>query len=177
MTAESGKQLRTLMDDCKRHVEALKFHEYEVSGLSDVLLVNILASKIDLETRKLWEGSITHGEVPTYEETTAFLVKRCQILERIEENSAATKQKKPVSTTAAKVPPMKVTTLAASAELRCNFCEKSHNNHQCKAFLKLNPSERFEKAKQAKVGNGVFSRGDARTGCICWTGTCTGSTS
>lgn len=166
MTGESGKQLRSLVDECKRHVEALKFHNYEVSGVSDVLLVNILASRMDLDTRKLWEGSITHGEIPTYEETTAFLAKRCQVLERIETNTVAAKQKKPIGTTAAtKASPMKVSSLAASAEFRCNFCDESHVNHQCSEFLKLGPNERFEKAKQARLCYNCLRKGHTTARC------------
>lgn len=125
MTCESGKQLRELVHECKRHVDALNFFEFEMDGLSDIMVVSILASKHDLETRKLWEGSIDHGEIPKYAEMMKFLTTRSQVLERIEPTS---KPRKSNVTSAAKIPPLKTSSLAASVDCRCNFCEQAHLN-------------------------------------------------
>ncbi|XP_062538641.1 uncharacterized protein LOC134206912 [Armigeres subalbatus] len=162
MTSESGKQLRELVDTCKRHVDALEFYEFEMDGLSDIIVVSILASKLDLETRKLWESSIDHGDIPQYTDTIKFLTSRSQVLERIEPTS---KPKKFSSIATTKIPPLKAASLATSIEYRCNFCEKSHPNHQCGDFLKLNPKERYEKAKQHGVCYNCLRKGHVTAHC------------
>ncbi|XP_062711479.1 uncharacterized protein LOC134289541 [Aedes albopictus] len=161
MTSESGKQLRDLVDECKRHVDALNFYEFEMDGLSDIMVVSILASKLDLETRKLWESSIDHGDIPEYADMIKFLTTRSQVLERIE---PASKPKKSTNATT-KTPPLKISSLAASVEYRCNFCEQGHLNHQCSDYLKLNPKERYEKAKQAGVCYNCLRKGHVTARC------------
>ncbi|XP_062537604.1 uncharacterized protein LOC134205911 [Armigeres subalbatus] len=161
MIFESGKQLRELVHTCKP-VDAFEFYEFEMDGLSDVIVVGILASKADLETRKLWESSIDHGDMPQYADTIKFLTSRSQVLERIERTS---KPKKFSSIATTKIPPLKAASLATSIEYRCNFCEKSHPNHQCGDFLKLNPKERYEKAKQHGVCYNCLRKGHVTAHC------------
>lgn len=75
MTSDSGKQLRELMGECKRHVDALKFYEFGMDGLSDIMIVSILASRLDLDTRKQWESNIDRGDIPKYENSSPLGVK------------------------------------------------------------------------------------------------------
>lgn len=163
MTSESGKQLRELVDGCKRHVSALNFHEFPMAGLADILVVNILASKLDIETRKVWETSIEHGEIPNYADTVKFLTTRSQVLERIE--LADNKQKKPVAAKTTKIPALKASSLAASVEYRCAFCGQEHQNHECGEYLKLDPKERYEKAKQTGVCFNCLKKGHITRRC------------
>ena len=146
MTQESGKQLRELIEECTRHVDSLRYHGYDVLGLSDILLVNIIASRLDFETKKMWEATNKHGVIPTYADTISFLEKHTQVLERVEVSQQKVKQK-PSSATHTQKSQSRATTLTVTNELRCVFCEKAHFNHQCEELLKLSATDRNAKTK------------------------------
>ncbi|XP_062704238.1 uncharacterized protein LOC115254876 [Aedes albopictus] len=153
MTQESGRQLRDLIEECKRHVDSLRYHGYDVLGLSDIVLVNVLASKLDFETKKLWEANNEHGVIPTYDDTIEFLEKHALVLERVEASSSIqqkTKSKANVPATSQKASQLKSSSFTVTAaETKCVFCDKEHFNHQCDEFLKLSPCERNARAKKA----------------------------
>ncbi|XP_055590366.1 uncharacterized protein LOC129742489 [Uranotaenia lowii] len=141
MTWENGKQLRDLLDECKRHVEALRFHEFELSGASDIIVVNIIVPDLT------W--------IP-------FLTARSQVLERVE---PSTLKKKTPTTHPPRLPPLKASSLAASVEYQCNFCDGSHANHLCPEFLKLDPNARSEKAKQVRLCFNCLRKGHVLARC------------
>lgn len=63
MTFGSCKELWRLLDECVFRVEYL---EQELYGISDLILVHILASAMDLVTRMAWEATRKKNELPTY---------------------------------------------------------------------------------------------------------------
>nr|XP_029732110.1 uncharacterized protein LOC115268197 [Aedes albopictus] len=164
MTQESGKQLRELIEECTRHVDSLRYHGYDVLGLSDILLVNIIASRLDFETKKMWEATNKHGVIPTYADTISFLEKHTQVLERVEVSQQKVKQK-PSSATHTQKSQSRATTLTVTNELRCVFCEKAHFNHQCEELLKLSATDRNAKAKQAGVCYNCLRKGHMTSKC------------
>lgn len=169
MTQESGRQLRDLIEECKRHVDSLRYHGHDVLGLSDIVLVNVLASKLDYETKKLWEASNEHGVIPTYEGTIEFLEKHASVLERVEASSSCQPKSKPkanVTATPQKASQSKSSSFTVTAaEIKCLFCGKGHFNHQCDELLKVSPSERNDIAKKAGVCYNCLRKGHLTIKC------------
>ncbi|XP_055543181.1 uncharacterized protein LOC129728753 [Wyeomyia smithii] len=60
VVGESSKDLRSLVDECTRHVENLKFLQQEFTGVSEQFVIHLLSECLDRETRKRWESTIKH---------------------------------------------------------------------------------------------------------------------
>ncbi|XP_062535738.1 uncharacterized protein LOC134204943 [Armigeres subalbatus] len=147
---QSYKELRSLIDTCSRHVEGLRFMKQEVDGTAGLIVVKLLAMCLDGETRKQWEQTLDHGELPDLDDTLKFLRNYCQVLERCE-----------VDMTPAKVAVRPFTTGRTSASPRtshpatssssdniCEICEGQHSNYKCPTFLSFGIDQRVAKVKQ-----------------------------
>lgn len=73
MTTENGEELRKLIDTCSKHVNALKGRELPVEGLVEMMLVKLIAKRLDKDTRKLWESQLYQDELPSYPEIIDYL--------------------------------------------------------------------------------------------------------
>ncbi|XP_055584946.1 uncharacterized protein LOC129737808 [Uranotaenia lowii] len=80
MVKENHLELRALIDECTRHVEGLKFLDQEFTGVSELMLIHLLTSALDKDTRRHWEGTVKHGSLPSYSDTLKFLKEQCFIL-------------------------------------------------------------------------------------------------
>ncbi|XP_065078903.1 uncharacterized protein LOC135701886 [Ochlerotatus camptorhynchus] len=152
MAKKSSKELRSLIDECSRHVENLKFHEQHLLGVSEIIIVHILSGALDQETRELWEGTIDHGDLPKYAETMEFLRKRCLVLERCESTAPSVPFIKQAAT---KAPPSKASKISAAAtvssEIVCELCGGDHPNFKCSTFRSMSVAQRLVKVKKARV--------------------------
>lgn len=151
MTKATASDLSSTVADCVRHVESLKFHQMDLTGMSESLVINLLASKLDIETRKLWESTIEHGQLPSYENTVKFLQARCSVLERIEasESNASVVVAKQRATTNKSSAGKAHTAVAAETvhDNSCDICRSNHAVHRRNEFKAMSvesQSERFE---------------------------------
>ncbi|XP_062713174.1 uncharacterized protein LOC134290145 [Aedes albopictus] len=160
MTKESSIELRQLVDDCSRHVEALKFHALPMQGMSEQLVVSLLTSKLDNATAALWENSVEPRELPEYEETIQFLQNRCFVLERCESKTKCkileTTKMKPVVPTAK---PMQRVHAVQAAEDVCSICDSTHNVNKCEVLKQMTVSDRMEMTKKRNLCFNCLKRG------------------
>ncbi|GBN79265.1 hypothetical protein AVEN_87624-1 [Araneus ventricosus] len=138
LTTESAKDLRNLTDNIKKSIRGLKVLEYNRNNLSDVLILNIVISKLDKQSRQYYESSLSSNEVPKLDDLISFLEKRAQILENINKNAAV--KPKPFLERYGKpktffVKPNKV-------ECPCAMCKLNHPIFKCEAFMKLTVDQR-----------------------------------
>ncbi|XP_062706673.1 uncharacterized protein LOC134287789 [Aedes albopictus] len=82
MTSENGTELRVLIDTCIKHVDVLRNRSFPVVGLSEMILVNVVAKRLDKKTRQLWESHIPADVLPSYADMIDFLQDRCNILQK-----------------------------------------------------------------------------------------------
>ncbi|GFU55952.1 uncharacterized protein NPIL_271731 [Nephila pilipes] len=80
---ESAKDLQSLIDCIDKSLRALKVLGYERKKLTDIMLVNIILSKLDRDNRKQFEYTLKHTEVPRLDNLIQFLENRSTILQRI----------------------------------------------------------------------------------------------
>lgn len=67
-------ELRKLVDSVSKNVDALKNLDLPVEGLGEAMLINLISSKMDIETRKDWETGQVAGNLPAYGATMSFLL-------------------------------------------------------------------------------------------------------
>lgn len=133
---DNAAELRTLIDTCLKHIEALKALQLPVDGLGEQMLVNLLASRMDYETRRAWESGQKIGVLPTYAATIAFLKERCRVLERVEPYG------KSCST------PQRSVALVVADGASCSMCDQQHELENCELFKATSVNEKFSHLRQ-----------------------------
>ncbi|XP_067122120.1 uncharacterized protein [Centruroides vittatus] len=134
---ESAKGLRNLIDLVNRNMRALKVLGYERNELSDILILNIVLQKLDKETLKQYEFSISSNDVPKLDNLISFLEKRSQILENI---NKATFVKPRCNQD--RVKPRNLFVKCNNSMSRCILCKQNHPVYNCDSFLQLEVSQR-----------------------------------
>lgn len=120
----SFKELRNLLDTCNRHVEGLRYMDQPVEGTSALIVTKLLTMCLDGDTRKQWEQTMVHGELPDFEETLKFLKNCCQVLERCDaDKPVSQKISKPVTKNASSWRKAHAATAASGDS--CDFCSNN----------------------------------------------------
>lgn len=164
MTNENGEELRKLIDTCIKHVDALKNRELPVEGLAEMILTNLIAKRLDKETRKLWESQLSQEELPSYVEMIDYLRERVRILQKMtgyadQRTSNTAKQK---TKSDQKIQPAR--NFVQSKEV-CHCCNGDHLIYKCGQFKELNVSSRYAKVKQAGLCFNCLRRGHRTVDC------------
>ncbi|GBM21780.1 hypothetical protein AVEN_29225-1 [Araneus ventricosus] len=147
LTTESAKDLRNLTDNIKKSIRGLKVLEYNRNNLSDVLIVNIVISKLDKQSRQYYESSLSSNEVPKLDDLISILEKRAQILKNINKNAAV--KPKPFLDGYGK--PKTFFVKPNKFERPCVMCKLNHTIFKYEAFMKLTVDQRNQFATRNKV--------------------------
>ncbi|XP_055643539.1 uncharacterized protein LOC129779832 [Toxorhynchites rutilus septentrionalis] len=166
---EDHCELRKLVDTCVGHVENLKFLGQEFSGVSELVVVHILTSALDKESKRAWESTMEHGSLPNYHDTISFLKNRISILERCQVSDTSNNQKLLDSMShkrnqvSNKQPNSRVNTATVSAN--CEFCEGNHFAFKCSSFHGLDIDERLKMVRDKRVCFNCLRRGHRGLDC------------
>ncbi|GFR03253.1 DUF1758 domain-containing protein [Trichonephila clavata] len=124
-------------------MEEIKLMDLETNELTHQFLINIIIQKLGIESRKLYEMSLTSTELPKWEMFLEFLQNRTQILENLHEVQG---------------PPLKLKTpflskgksfmVKSNNNNNCLLCKTPHRLYDCTLFLKMNPLQRFNLIKK-----------------------------
>jgi len=148
---ESTAAIRGLVDYVLKHLRVLKSMNLPTDSW-DELVIHMIEAKLDTTTLRAWEQHAVTAEVKLTI-LTDFLVRRCQILERIE---ARTKEK----SVASKVEPSRQRTKAhekstalanVTAAGKCYLCNGDHLLYRCERFLALTVDERIKEVRRLKL--------------------------
>ncbi|XP_062717012.1 uncharacterized protein LOC134292166 [Aedes albopictus] len=136
--------------------------------MSEAIVINLTASKLDPSSRKAWESSVKRGKLPVYKEMIAILKNQLAILERCERAKPQTKPKGSNSTT--KYSSMSGvckshTAIVNKSEEGCALCHANHSVEHCDAFKKLNANARYGKARQFGLCFLCLKRGHRTNDC------------
>ncbi|XP_062542508.1 uncharacterized protein LOC134210476 [Armigeres subalbatus] len=167
MTKKSHLELRSLVDECSKHVEGLKFLEREFEGVGEDFVIHLLAAALHNDIRHMWESTIKHGELPDYDEMLTFLKEQTFILERVEASNPKSSSMSVKSVPAANKPAQKVhaTVSSIETEMKCDFCGNSHANYHCAAFKALSIPQRLVKVRERNVCFNCLRKGHRSAEC------------
>ncbi|XP_052565835.1 uncharacterized protein LOC120412439 [Culex pipiens pallens] len=140
ITEESSSDLHTLVDGFVRIVQTLD-RVLEEANFKDLLLVNILSSRLDSITRRAWE-EYSAKDNDTLKDMTDFLQTRIRILESLPKKKADSKvvRQNQVRSKPAVVKASYNTAQESGGP--CCACSGTHFLHQCKSFQQRTVSDR-----------------------------------
>ncbi|XP_052564679.1 uncharacterized protein LOC128093091 [Culex pipiens pallens] len=153
ISRDNAAELRKLIDTCGKHVEGLKSLQLPVNGLGEQMLLNLLASRMDRDTRKAWEAEQKVGVLPTYAATITFLKERCRVLERVE----------PYGET--NVNPQRSVALVVASGAKCYTCNQQHEIKDCEQFKSRSVNERFSQLRKHGLCFNCTKRGHRAGEC------------
>ena len=148
---ESAKGLRFLLDGTAAVIRAMAAMNVGTAEW-DPILVSLLMKKIDPESRRLWEQSLTTKDMPKYDELRQFLIRRCQALESMGHETS--KKKKDSSSKKHEEVPTAADLYSGESKgmkkEECNFCEKPHRTTECRKASSMSYDERKSIMDQKK---------------------------
>ncbi|XP_012272373.1 uncharacterized protein LOC105695412 [Orussus abietinus] len=135
-----------------KHIRALKALKQPTEAW-DSILIGIMLTKFDTETRIKWEESLTSTDMPTMSEMTAFLEKRRQALDATAIGSMEinAKERNRVLSTAPRQKFKQQSFLTTDSKFSCSICKGPHQIQVCKDFLALSVPERYNLVKEKKL--------------------------
>ncbi|XP_036346115.1 uncharacterized protein LOC118755383 isoform X1 [Rhagoletis pomonella] len=141
-------RLRELTDKVTAHIRALQSLGSK-EQISDCIIVQLLIQKLDKATQSKWEENSPTNELPSWDQLSTFLEKRCRTLENVEHVmqtpvGQAGKSGKNVSTNQRK------SFVASGGSVGgCVFCgSHEHLIYHCPRFTNLSPNLRQKEVKQ-----------------------------
>nr|CAI5818359.1 unnamed protein product [Callosobruchus analis] len=136
---ESYTHLRSLLDTFNKNLRTLAALEQPTEQWN-TLLVYIVSSKLDTNTKKEWEKCTAEIDFPTVNQLTDFLSKRCNLLETIDNRNKQTKtnNKEKVLT-------------HISTTTYCAFCKGNHLNFDCDKIKNMVRSELHAEVKKHRL--------------------------
>ncbi|XP_055633678.1 uncharacterized protein LOC129774015 [Toxorhynchites rutilus septentrionalis] len=167
MKKKSSKELRTLLDECTRHVEGLRFMEQELTEVSELFVVNILTAALDRESREIWEKSLNKRELPKYQDTIDFLQDWYLVLERCEEASSISTSNtvKQKDFALLKGASRAYHASTSPASVTCELCPGQHLNFKCPVFRNMSVAQRHAKIKEEKACFNCLRKGHQVSAC------------
>lgn len=158
LTTESANGVKLLLDTTSECLSALKSMNIDVSTW-DILVIHLVAQKLDHESRKQWEQRISDysDQLPKFSEFSAFLESRFRSLEFLEP-----KEKREVRSRE-NVERPKVFHVTKS--LSCPFCSDAHLLYQCKGFSHESVQNRREFIEKKRLCFNCFGANHSAIQC------------
>lgn len=142
LTKINSQNLRDFLTHIHRQMECLKTFNIPVDQW-DLLLIHIFCQKLDPNTRKSFEYERDRSRLPTMDDFSKFLQKKCEILETLQQSadiSSSSKyksQNKPNQTS-------HLGLANSQNNLSCFYCKRpNHSLSRCNAFVNLPHKEKL----------------------------------
>lgn len=165
MTEENASELRQIVNEAVRHVQALKALNRPTDSWDDILIY-VLSSKLDYTTALKWQMSLVGDSFPTFKQFIEFVRRHCQVLEIVEQFS-----KDSTKNINSRLPVNKQKISCIAVKIKCNMCRGKHAIYQCKQFLALSVNQRIENVRSRKICLNCL-RSTTHTSSKCPSGFC-----
>jgi hypothetical protein len=165
MAKESASEMKSLLNSVMKHVRALRTLGFQVENLSELFLISIVASKLDRNSRKLYEmGVAKKKEFPKWLELQKFMEDQLRILENLEGmNRCNDVEKKKIEI---KKPSAKAFVLSGAEDSsKCIVCKTDHKLESCEKFKSLSIKERFVAVRNSGICMNCFAKGHSKKDC------------
>lgn len=147
---ESAQALLELADEHEKHISILNKLQPAAQHWNSVMIESI-SRRMDPNTLKAWETSLTEGEAVEFTQAIEFLRKRAYILESVslcQAQQGAKPQQQQQQSHQKRV----TAQVATEGNMnKCNHCNMIHLLSQCEKFKQLTSQARLELAKDYKV--------------------------
>jgi hypothetical protein len=148
VTKGSPASLRQLLDGLSTNLSILQNLDIPVQSW-DIILIQLMLSKLDYHSRREWETSCKTTNIPTLKEFSDILTNHCLTLEALSDSH------KGKSSTIEKPKQSQKSFVSVKNETntkKCLYCNKSnHYLYQCKEFLSLAVSNRIDQINKRKL--------------------------
>ncbi|XP_065082558.1 uncharacterized protein LOC135704945 [Ochlerotatus camptorhynchus] len=155
LTKESVTDLHKLADGFDRAIQILD-QVIEPAEYKDLLLVELLSSRLDPVTRRGWEEHTSAKEQDTLQDLQEFLHRRIQILESLP--AKAEPKNEPQQ-------PRRKSFSPKWNTAKCPSCTEVHGLHTCPAFLKMSLSSRESFLRAQSLCRNCLKRGHLARDC------------
>jgi hypothetical protein len=156
MTAESSTALRSILDTSKECIRALGNLKVPV-GQWDGILVFLILQKLDLESKKAWELSLPHTNIPTLTELESFLEQRARALAVGGGKTQPKTEVKKITSHHVREKP---------TPRPCKICNDLHYHNQCPKLRQMSTTERKEAVRNANLCSNCLVSGHAQGNCL-----------
>ncbi|XP_055633359.1 uncharacterized protein LOC129773739 [Toxorhynchites rutilus septentrionalis] len=166
LTKESPGELHTLVEGLERTIKTLD-QIVQPGDYKDLLLINIVTTRLDPVTRRGWEEFSAAKEQETYNDLIDFLQRRVQVLDSLparviegryqQQTQPQTRQKSVVSKTS-------LNTVQGSG-FRCFVCAGNHYLYQCVTFQKMSVDDREKVLRTHSLCRNCFRKGHRAKNC------------
>jgi hypothetical protein len=148
VTKGSPASLRQLLDGLSTNLSILQNLDIPVQSW-DIILIQLMLSKLDYQSRREWETSCKTTNIPTLKEFSDTLTNHCLTLEALSDSQKGKSStiEKPKQSQKSFVSVKNETTTK-----KCLYCNKSnHYLYQCKEFLSLPVSNKIDQINKQKL--------------------------
>jgi len=117
------------------------------------MLNHIMLATLDTETQREWElHTSSRADTPTIAELITFLESRCRALELLQNTqSLYIATANPRSTRSVRGKVSKPLYSNVATQIQCTMCNGSHRLFKCDTFVKLQPRQRLNYARQQRL--------------------------
>nr|XP_034192184.1 uncharacterized protein LOC117609680 [Osmia lignaria] len=166
MSKECPVALRSLITATEKHTNALKALKVPIESWNEILIY-IITTKLDKETRRQWYRSVDDDAMPTLMEFLEFLSKfaRDDAITNINSREITKTQTPSVNRQFPKRSEKRQNYVATQSKIVCAYCKKDHYIQTCDQFLKLSVEDRIQGALSAKVCINCLRQGHAYNNC------------
>ncbi|XP_053969189.1 uncharacterized protein LOC128870561 [Anastrepha ludens] len=165
----SAVKLRELSDKVNANLRALRTmgNSEQIAGC---IIVHTLLQKVDSITQANWEEAAPLDLIPSWEQFTNFLEKRCQRLENVEHSMAAYTRGSQVGKNSRTINHGRKSFIATNntnnSTNGCVFCDNTdHAVYSCTRFLNLSPQLRFKEVKRLALCLNCLRKGHQLRTC------------
>ena len=140
----SSADLRSLINRSIANVSAITSMDYKIEAIGEAIIIRLITTKLDSDTRSHWMRKLDDKEVPTYAKLIAFLQKHC---DDNETNTSTNTSNNPVSNRTNTRSFYSISTHNQNNKHICSTCKQSgHDFYNCPMFLALSSEDRQHKA-------------------------------
>jgi len=162
----SAVKLREISDIVNANLRALKSMG-NVEQIANSIIIHSLMQKLDSITQAKWEEAASTDEIPTCEQFTTFLEKRCLKLENVEHATAAYTVNSQVgknrNTNHSRNSLIATNNISTNG---CVFCNNAgHSIYLCPQFANITPQIRLKEAKRLSLCLNCLKKGHQVRNC------------
>lgn len=147
---ESLSSLRNLYDVSLKNIKSLN-SIHEPTKHWDLILIHILANKLDPITRKEWEKESQQLDMANMDIFQKFILNKCMVLENLTPSTYVKPDIKQGNKTFSKFSKSNVQHSYVVTDVKCLFCSNAHYLYQCPSFSQISVDDRWNEVKKIGV--------------------------